>query len=207
VKDAEANEDQEEANAERLEAMLNMDVAERRKIEIMNCRQEVRKGLALNIQWPPIPASHIPLGFVLLTFRSLREPAMDPSHVFTYTRHLRGSDRGTIKFELDFRPKLFQVYEPARLIAEEQDKVLTPRKQDVLEFDEGPIVDFDKPMSVPKLPTKFKLPEPVKLDNNAGRAEKIKQRKALAKFVVEESLRSKKFPAMSLTEPGVPLIK
>jgi ankyrin repeat protein len=207
VKDAELNADEEELHAERLEQMMNMDVAERRRIEVTNCRQQVRKGLKLKIQWPPVPSNHIPLGFVLLTFRSLREATMDSSNPFTYTRHLRGSERGVIKFELDFRPKLFHIIDPARQLVEEQDNVRTPRKQDVLEFDEGPLVDFNKPLPAPKQPVKLKLPEPVKLDKNASRAVKIQQRKALAKFIVEESLRAKKFPALSLTEPGIPVAR
>ena len=70
-------------------------------------RKQLRIFNSFEIPWPPVKASHIPMGFVIVTFRTLREaittcPSSEPLQL---KRRLRASVRGHLSFDIDFRPK------------------------------------------------------------------------------------------------------
>ncbi|KAF4675167.1 Ankyrin Repeat [Perkinsus chesapeaki] len=86
------------------------DLMSRRKLAVLNARLQLSLGGFADIPEPPVPLhkGHIPLGFVFLPFAHLREATVsaDPIRI---DRALRANVRGRIAFEVDFRPRLWNV--------------------------------------------------------------------------------------------------
>lgn len=88
---------------------------------------------------PNVPRNHIPVGYVVIPFRTLRE-AVYSEQAVRYDRPLRGAARGSIKIDLEYRPK-FWGYAPRR----EDVKLSTPRGTelawDARKITDAPVTD------------------------------------------------------------------
>mmetsp|Transcript_87022 Transcript_87022/g.244011 ORF Transcript_87022/g.244011 Transcript_87022/m.244011 type:complete len:1349 (-) Transcript_87022:56-4102(-) len=78
---------------------------ERRWQELANLLQVLKRG-GCTIPAPVAPESHTPLGCVIVRFRHLRQAVWGTEPV-TLKRMIRLNSRGTIKLQIDFRPRFF----------------------------------------------------------------------------------------------------
>lgn len=99
-------------------------LTERRWNEVSNLREVlVRSGC--DVPEPLVPRTHLPLGCVVVRYRHLRA-AVWGSEPVTVVRTLRLSCRGSLRVQIDFRPKFFECKE------EERAKLLSPEEEDEL---------------------------------------------------------------------------
>lgn len=87
----------------------NVPFEERRWTEAANLRHMLGK-LRCEIQEPLVPRSHLPLGAVIVRFRHLRAAVWGTEPV-EVNRTLRLNCRGSLRVEIDFRPRFFMAQE------------------------------------------------------------------------------------------------
>jgi len=85
---------------------------ERRWNEVANLRALLKRS-GCDIDEPLVPRSHLPLGCVVVRFRHLRTAVWSAEPV-EIDRTLRLSCRGTLRLEIDFRPRFFIAEQNAR---------------------------------------------------------------------------------------------
>lgn len=99
-------------------------LTERRWNEVSNLREVLARS-GCDVPEPLVPRTHLPLGCVVVRYRHLRQ-AVWGSEPVTVVRTLRLSCRGSLRVQIDFRPKLFECKE------EERAKMLSPEEEDEL---------------------------------------------------------------------------
>ncbi|CAL1127578.1 unnamed protein product [Cladocopium goreaui] len=99
-------------------------LTERRWNEVSNLREVLARS-GCDVPEPLVPRTHLPLGCVVVRYRHLRQ-AVWGSEPVTVVRTLRLSCRGSLRVQIDFRPKFFECKE------EERAKMLSPEEEDEL---------------------------------------------------------------------------
>jgi len=101
-----------------------LSVADRRWNEVRNLR-EVLAASGCDVPEPLVPRTHLPLGCVVIRYRHLRAAVWGNEPV-TVVRTLRLSCRGSLRVQIDFRPKFFECAEQerAKLLSQEEEDEL-----------------------------------------------------------------------------------
>merc|ERR1719240_636676 len=100
----------------------------------MNLRHMLQKT-GCNIQDPLIPRTHLPLGCIVARFRHLRSAVWGTEPVIM-DRTLRLGCKGSLRIEMDFRPRYFKAIDPLtpmKHLQEEEWEPRTPRADDLIE--------------------------------------------------------------------------
>mmetsp|Transcript_55117 Transcript_55117/g.98364 ORF Transcript_55117/g.98364 Transcript_55117/m.98364 type:complete len:1247 (-) Transcript_55117:167-3907(-) len=109
---------------EQIKGNDGLSVADRRWNEVRNLR-EVLAASGCDVPEPLVPRTHLPLGCVVIRYRHLRAAVWGNEPV-TVVRTLRLSCRGSLRVQIDFRPKFFECKEEERakmLSQEEEDEI------------------------------------------------------------------------------------
>eukprot|EP00927_Polykrikos_kofoidii_P040656 TRINITY_DN34702_c0_g2_i1.p1 TRINITY_DN34702_c0_g2~~TRINITY_DN34702_c0_g2_i1.p1 ORF type:complete len:1195 (-),score=227.09 TRINITY_DN34702_c0_g2_i1:38-3622(-) len=130
--------------------MARISVEERRWQEVANL-QSLLKRYGFTLPRPLAPRIHLPLGCVLVRFRHLRQAVWGADTV-VIKRMLRLSCRGTMKLEIDFRPRFFAPVDPAPTLPRAEEEEMYEVHADG-EFDEsrcvgdvlGPVLNVSPP--------------------------------------------------------------
>ncbi|CAJ1353959.1 unnamed protein product [Effrenium voratum] len=99
-------------------------LTERRWNEVSNLREVLARS-GCDVPEPLVPRTHLPLGCVVVRYRHLRQ-AVWGSEPVTVVRTLRLSCRGSLRVQIDFRPRFFECKE------EDRAKLLSPEEEDEL---------------------------------------------------------------------------
>jgi hypothetical protein len=120
---------------------LEIPILERRWTDVMNLRQILQKT-GCDVQDPMIPKTHMPLGCVVARFRHLRSAVWGTEPV-VLDRTMRLNCKGSLRIELDFRPRFFKAVDPLKahkkteMKEEEEWEPRTPRAADLEETAES----------------------------------------------------------------------
>lgn len=111
-----------------------LSLGDRRWMEVTNLREILLRS-GCDLPEPLAPRTHFPLGCVVVRYRHLRA-AVWGSEPVTVVRTLRLSCRGSLRVQIDFRPKFFECKE------EERAKQLSPEEEDEI-YGLQPVDDED----------------------------------------------------------------
>ena len=114
--DASEHDSEHSSSSDPSEVSTDHDEAMSRRPVVDRERKQLRIFQSCDIPWPPIKASHIPMGFVIVPFRTLRE-ATNLTEPLQLTRRLRAAVSGHLSFDLDFRFKQAGYPDHPRLIS------------------------------------------------------------------------------------------
>lgn len=90
---------------------------------------------------PPVPRHHMPLGFLVIPFRIIREAMSTGGVVSLRDRLMRGAVRGRVNIDLEFRPQMWRVHRP------KPEQMMDPPDETALQDYELP-----KPLPPPRVP-------------------------------------------------------
>lgn len=143
-------------------------------IRLLNQNLEARKWFQLkqlhehhpSLLLPNVPRYHIPIGYVVIPFRTIRESVLSEKPI-RYERPLRGAARGTIKIDMEYRPKFWDAQHRKEIVRCE-----TPR---------GNELEWKDPAAALKFPVPSKPPEDLlEVSRAATLREKYKKRLSTA---------------------------
>jgi len=97
-----------------------MHLTDRRWNEVQNLRAILQRS-GCDVPEPLVPRSHVPLGCVVVRYRYLRA-AVWGSEPVTVVRTLRLSCRGSLRVQIDFRPKFFCIKQEAVQMTQEEEE-------------------------------------------------------------------------------------
>eukprot|EP00746_Dinoflagellata_sp_MGD_P157556 gnl/MRDRNA2_/MRDRNA2_86241_c0_seq2.p1 gnl/MRDRNA2_/MRDRNA2_86241_c0~~gnl/MRDRNA2_/MRDRNA2_86241_c0_seq2.p1 ORF type:complete len:1062 (+),score=182.69 gnl/MRDRNA2_/MRDRNA2_86241_c0_seq2:204-3389(+) len=99
------------------------------KLRRWDCLRVIHQTLrnhGVNVPALPVPSLHIPLGVVLIRFRSLREAVLSAKGPVRVTQPLRGCPGADLRMDIDFRPRMWRVDE---VDPQEMVRFNTPRNE------------------------------------------------------------------------------
>jgi ankyrin repeat protein len=164
---------------------IAQDFMNKRRLDVETMRAQVELQTKIPYSGPSYqnPARRYPLGFVVIPFRLLRESATDHHQIRRFKRLLRGGDRGSVTYDIEFRPYHGRIYDISRIEDEDKRNLRDPTFEDVLSYEPEnvkPLENRPKPKirDLPPLPekgTKKSVLDKLELET--------------ARFAVEESVR------------------
>lgn len=110
--------------------------AKHRRWDCLRVVQNTLRNHGVNVPSLPVPNLHIPLGVILVHFRSLREAVIGVKPV-SINQPLRGCPGASLKIEIDFRPRMWRCNDLDQVDPNEVARFGTPRT----EVDEQAAID------------------------------------------------------------------
>ena len=103
-----------------------IDPKEFRRLERSVPKRHVRP-MARGVPPPPVPYTHLPIGFAVVRLDVLKQ-CVESQRAIRLDKHLKGTPRGSVRFEMHFRPRLVRYPRPTEALQLDKEALIEGRE-------------------------------------------------------------------------------